>query len=134
MFSRKHYTQIKVPIMMHNFGERNCFLKLSEKVGDEVTPDPPVTDEQVGTVTMDYAGGQYTGQVQGGLPHGRGEFVFDGVVIYQGEYKNGLFDGRGVLFRQDASKAYEGEFKDGEPHGLGVHYDEAGNVFEGRWE
>ena len=107
----------------------------SEGNGMEVMPVPPAPDEQVGTVTMDYAGGQYSGEVQGALPHGIGEFSVGGMVIYQGEFKNGLFDGEGVLFRENGSKAYEGVFKDGEPHGFGVEYDEAGNVIsEGQWE
>jgi len=41
---------------------------------------------------------------------------------YEGDFKNGCFDGFGVFTRSDGMK-YEGEFKDGNITGCGKHCD-----------
>ena len=43
-------------------------------------------------------------------------------LIYEGEYRDGMKNGRGKLLNFDRVLSYEGEFKDGVPHGTGTAY------------
>ncbi len=52
--------------------------------------------------------------------------------VYSGSFKDGLFDGKGVLLWGNGSK-YEGEFKSGLRHGEGVLTLATGNVYKGRF-
>lgn len=63
--------------------------------------------------------------------NGKGRLYLDyykDKVIYDGEFKNGLFDGEGTLFSkendlpQDYLIAYEGQFKAGKRDGAGIEY------------
>lgn len=55
-----------------------------------------------------------------------------GNLIYNGECKNGLFDGFGTLFNQDNETVkYIGEFKKGEFCGVGILYDSDGTILLG---
>jgi len=62
--------------------------------------------------------------------------IIDG-SIYAGEWKDGLFNGQGVLTFTDRSK-YIGEFKDNKYHGQGKYIQKEGTSFEyeleGIWE
>ena len=48
---------------------------------------------------------------------------------YVGEWKDGLWHGRGTVTRTDGEKKYVGEFKDGLPNGHGTHTDFYGNEY-----
>lgn len=47
-----------------------------------------------------------------------------GTFGYIGEYSNGLFDGRGILFSPDEI-IYKGDFKKGRFHGFGILYEQS---------
>ena len=59
----------------------------------------------------------YTGDVKEKRANGCGRAIFNDGVIYEGELKNGVTDGVGMLISQD--EIYAGEFKDGKKHGIG---------------
>ena len=52
---------------------------------------------------------------------------------YEGEYRNGKMNGRGVLHYPNGHR-YEGDFVDDKRHGTGVHEWARGDVYEGQWQ
>ena len=56
--------------------------------------------------------------VQGDCDNGYGIFIYEDGRIYEGQWKNGAFDGIGSLTFQTGSN-YAGEFKKGLMHGYG---------------
>ncbi len=72
--------------------------------------------------------GSYTGSLVDGLPDGTGYFAFEIEVdaYYDGEWKNGLFDGYGKLHSGDGL-VYEGEYAKGMRNGIVKLFDLHGN-------
>ena len=60
------------------------------------------------------------------------EFVA-GVGWYEGEYKNGKFDGKGSFTFSDGRR-YEGQFKNGEKHGKGSFTFPDGRKYVGEYD
>lgn len=77
--------------------------------------------------------GEYTGNFDNGLKHGKGTFVFLAGSKYIGEYFYGYKEGDGQLLDQDGSIIYKGEFKRGMPHGTGLAKNEKGELKERSW-
>lgn len=78
----------------------------------------------------------YMGEYIDGKPHGSGKMVFAKTDIrksYTGQWKNGDFDGEGILLYKNGD-SYSGEFKDGMPHGIGKYMDAEGTYYQGSWE
>ena len=40
--------------------------------------------------------------------------------IYKGEFKNGLYDGKGIYYKNDGNR-YEGDFKNNSFEGRGIY-------------
>ena len=59
------------------------------------------------------------------------EFVA-GLGWYEGEYKNGKFDGKGSFTFSDGRR-YEGQFKNGEKHGKGTFTFPDGEMWDGEF-
>ena len=118
---------------------------------------------------------KYTGEWYNGLPHGKGIAIYKRLYTcyfydydfgkhhsyrYEGEFKHGLFSGKGLLSRENKrfyegefrdgtitgygtlyndkdvenNKMYEGNFKNGQFNGYGIFYNKEGNrVFMGNW-
>ena len=56
------------------------------------------------------------------------------ILIYKGEYYNGLRNGKGKEYDQEGNLIYEGEFLRGEREGEGKEYNEYGKlIFEGEF-
>ena len=79
-----------------------------------------------------YSLGLYVGEFREGLRHGKGKFkvdlehtniFYDDTFVdnYDGLWKNGLPEGKGILINTEGSK-YEGEFIKGKIHGHGTLY------------
>ena len=79
-----------------------------------------------------YSLGLYVGEFREGLRHGKGKFkvdlehtniFYDDTFVdnYDGLWKNGLPEGKGILINTEDSK-YEGEFIKGKIHGHGTLY------------
>lgn len=62
----------------------------------------------------------YTGEIDGGIPHGKGNMIFQNGVVYAGEWKNGARHGRGQL-KFPCGAIYEGGFRNGRFHGQGTY-------------
>ncbi|GKY97678.1 hypothetical protein MPSEU_000726000 [Mayamaea pseudoterrestris] len=96
-----------------------------------------------GVMKWKQSGHQYTGQYERDLRHGQGSFAwadgalyqgsfernhrsgygtyFTPTVSYEGEWRNGVYHGKGVYkYQQDGCDyIYTGNFHDGKPHGIG---------------
>lgn len=59
-----------------------------------------------------------------------------GYLLYDGECKEGKYDGYGILYHYGTNiPQYEGDFKNGMRHGTGTSYTETGEVvYEGKWK
>ena len=60
------------------------------------------------------------------------EFVA-GIGWYEGEYKNGKFEGKGAFTFSDGRR-YEGQFKNGDKHGKGTFIFPDGRKYVGKWK
>ena len=83
-----------------------------------------------------YANGTaYEGEFKGGLRDGKGMlFSSSGDVIYDGEWKDNVKEGKGTEYFPESNGRYEGEFKAGKKEGNGIYYWENGDRYEGKWE
>ena len=63
-------------------------------------------------------------------------FNTNGLLLFEGEYKNGEENGKGKEYdRYKGKLKYEGEYKNGEKNGKGKEYDSRDNViFEGEFK
>lgn len=52
----------------------------------------------------------------------------EGNVIYEGEFKKGVYSGEGTLYYSDGSVQYKGKFKNGKFNGKGVLYGKDGSI------
>ena len=74
----------------------------------------------------------YVGNFTSDKRHGRGKFSFHNGNIYEGEFCDGLFDGYGKY--NFAGGSYEGNWKDGRYNGAGVLiYGNSGGKYEGEF-
>jgi hypothetical protein len=53
--------------------------------------------------------------------------------VYEGQYKDGKFNGKGQLTYNDR-RTYQGEFLDGHCHGIGKSIYPDGSVYQGNWK
>ena len=77
----------------------------------------------------------YKGEYYNGLRNGKGkEYDQEGNLIYEGEFLKGERDGKGKEYDQEGNLIYEGEFLRGEREGEGKEYNEYGKlIFEGEF-
>lgn len=119
---------------------------------------PKNTQRKLGWIKLDKTNGIYLGEAEYTTPHGRGCFIFndenmiwvgyfeDGIkgeygklfdkagnIIYEGEYKNGIKNGKGVYYYEDGKK-YDGEFVDDKREGKGTFCWEDGTKWEGNFK
>jgi hypothetical protein len=70
-------------------------------------------------------GDVYEGEYSEDMQHGLGVYYFNNVKsiikTYEGEFKNGYFDGNGILYFANGNK-YLGEFKNDKRHGNGIEH------------
>ena len=64
---------------------------------------------------------------------GFGKYTYLDGEKYEGEWKNGKWDGQGTFTSPDGEK-YVGKFKDGECHGQGTFSSKDGEKFVGEWK
>ena len=79
----------------------------------------------------------YHGEIENGLPHGRGECFYNSGSTYYGEFANGKLEGRGIYkwgegeFKGDL---YDGEWKAGKKEGRGVYKYASGDMYDGAFK
>ncbi len=77
-------------------------------------------------------GGEYYGDISGGVPNGIGMALYKNGNKYEGEYVKGMRQGYGVYYFFDGER-YEGEWFQDQQHGKGVYYFLNNNRYEGLW-
>jgi hypothetical protein len=87
------------------------------------------TDKDFGEAQLPDSG-KYQGQFKNGLFNGKGKIVWRDGSVYEGEFKNGLFEGKGV-FHYKNGELYAGQFKDGLAQGKGEHTYSNGDRYQG---
>ena len=70
------------------------------------------------TARPDDSGYGYIGELRNGEFHGYGKRFADN-LIYEGEFKNGKWDGRGSVVHDGGKYKYEGNFSNGKQNGFG---------------
>lgn len=68
-----------------------------------------------------------------GKKHGKGTYRFHNGLRYEGEYRDGLRNGKGTIFNPSDQKAYEGDMLNGLPHGVGEVSDKSGRKHTAKW-
>ena len=64
----------------------------------------------------------------------KGKEFYKGKLVYEGEYLEGIKNGKGKVYNIDGKLKYEGEFVNGKKSGKGKEYDKNGNLlFEGEF-
>eukprot|EP00440_Ansanella_granifera_P067815 gb/GFBE01073568.1/.p1 GENE.gb/GFBE01073568.1/~~gb/GFBE01073568.1/.p1 ORF type:complete len:422 (+),score=76.50 gb/GFBE01073568.1/:1-1266(+) len=77
--------------------------------------------------------GTYEGTFSVKVRHGKGHLELNKpLTVFEGQFQNDKFDGKGVLKRQDGS-SYVGQWKCGQKHGLGVKSRD-GTSYDGKWD
>ena len=84
---------------------------------------------------------EYTGSIENGIPHGKGEGIFGGIK-FKGSWKNGLpVKGEGKYKNKDEKEdkedkevnwIYDGEWENWVPNGEGVFYKDGHKIYEGK--
>jgi len=54
-----------------------------------------------------------------------------GTLIYEGDFRNGKYNGSGTLYYESGTPKYKGKFSDGKYNGDGILYNEDGSVRKG---
>jgi len=97
-------------------------LFFTEEEPEPVEPEPIIKEG-----TISYAGGEYTGELKDGVPHGYGTLVRS--------YEGGSQATYDLLFRTGrTTQVYEGQWQHGQKHGQGKMINSDGSVLEGYWE
>ena len=74
-------------------------------------------------------GTKYEGEFKDGNFNGQGTYIFPDGTKYIGQFKDGKFSGKGI-YNSDDGIRYEGEFKDGEFNGQGTYTFPDGTKYE----
>ena len=79
----------------------------------------------------------YQGPVKNRKPHGKeGKcFYSNGKICYEGNWKNGKMDGKGVCYNEKGELCYSGYFKNGKRDGKGKSFGvDGGLCYDGNWK
>lgn len=87
-----------------------------------------------GVGTIRYSGGNYTGDIVDGAPHGNGKIIWDSGAVYEGEWRDGHRHGKGTMTWTDGKTTYVGDWVKGQMTGYGVCTFPNGSKQSGRWE
>jgi hypothetical protein len=81
--------------------------------------------------------GMYAGEMENGVPHGKGLMIYykdnpNGWKTYEGDFKNGIREGKGKM-TYNYGGYYEGEFKNWARDGYGEFYNSYGSIYKGQF-
>ncbi len=91
------------------------------------------SDKTAAKQRINWVGGNYHGELKGGIPDGRGELSLPNGTQYTGEWKAGKPHGDGFV-KYPNGDIYKGEFKNGRKHGYGKYTKYDGTVVKGKWK
>ena len=76
----------------------------------------------------------YEGEYRNSLKEGYGKCIYENSNYYIGEWKNGLRNGKGVIYNKKGEIIYKGNFKNDKYNGYGEYFYEDGKYYIGQWE
>lgn len=76
--------------------------------------------------------GKYLGEIENGVPHGKGKMFLNDLSIYDGEWVAGYMEGIGTM-SWPSGKSYNGNWLHGEMNGYGSMKDPNGTIYEGHF-
>lgn len=78
----------------------------------------------------------YEGFWKNGLMDGKGIFYYKGLILHQGDWKEGKKHGNGIRYYKNSSVVqYDGEWRDGKKHGHGKLFSRKGFLkYQGKFE
>lgn len=80
-----------------------------------------------------WAGGSYSGDLHGNVPHGWGTLLMPDGTKYEGEWREGKPQGKGSATYRSGG-IYQGDFKEGNREGYGKYILPDGRIYAGLWE
>lgn len=80
-----------------------------------------------------WMGGKYAGNLDQGIPSGRGRLLRPDGAGYEGEWLNGKPHGRGIITYKSGA-VYKGDLVNGKQHGNGIYIGPDGSKAKGYWE
>lgn len=75
----------------------------------------------------------YEGNWQNGLQNGKGVETWQDGSTFKGEFKNGVKHGKGIYEWDDGAK-YDGQWRNGEINGVGIFHFKTGARYDGQWK
>jgi hypothetical protein len=78
--------------------------------------------------------GKYSGPWKFNMPYNTGKFTLDTGAIYEGQWLNGIPNGKGVYNFTRTGNKYIGNFQDGHIDGNGKFFFNNGDVYEGQFK
>lgn len=88
-------------------------------------------DNYQSSLEIIYEDGKFIGETLNGIPNGFGKYWFTNGDYYEGNFVDGLFEGKGYLYIANDNTKYSGQFYDGEPSGIGKIIFPDLSVYEG---
>ncbi len=76
---------------------------------------------------------KYTGQTTEGIRDGKGRLDFSNADYYEGDFKNGVRHGFGIMFEEKGKKCYEGHWSLSQRHGQGTQRFGNGDIYNGEF-
>ena len=77
--------------------------------------------------------GGYLKSGKGNFEKSGGKLYCNDILVYDGEFQNGLYDGSGKLY-ENGSIIYDGEFKAGKRCGKGLELQNSITIYNGTWK
>jgi hypothetical protein len=115
---------------------KDCMEQIKEEFAI-ISGQNPAAKHAIGKRIFDESGevlGIFDGQINvEGLREGVGNMKFINGNIYDGEFKNDLYNGHGELRHHGSGEYYKGDWKDGKMCGNGYQRFSSGAIFEGEF-
>jgi hypothetical protein len=93
----------------------------------------PGTTVEVYSSLIQVPEGEYSGEMQKNVPHGKGILTYTDSSVYDGFFEDGYMHGYGVFTRTDGVE-YRGLFFRGKREGQGTYQYTDGRKYEGEWK
>ena len=78
-------------------------------------------------------GAWYVGEIADSMFNGYGKMFYPDSTVYEGDWKDGLWDGKGTVMFPDGD-SYSGDFREHQFSGYGKYIYSDGAVYEGNWK
>ncbi len=77
---------------------------------------------------------KYIGDLKDAVPNGKGRLMYKGEIFFEGDFKNGIIDGSGIMYdMEDIESYYEGGFRNNRFHGNGITVYSDGSYHKGAY-